>query len=117
LIPLLLTLVLFIAPAAGFWLLVGGLDPIGRLVVASLASMVVVSTVAGVMLVFGLWSPPLGFVAVLVVSGLFALLGWRWRGRPERAAPLTAVPGPRPPVRSRTPKNPDAEGDEWIFEA
>jgi protein-S-isoprenylcysteine O-methyltransferase Ste14 len=115
LIALLLTLVLFLAPAAGFWLLVGGLDPIGRLVVATLASMVVVSTVAGVMLIFGLWSPPLGFVAVLAVSGLFALLGWRWHGRPVPAA--TPGPAPRPPFQPRTPQQPDAEGDEWIFEA
>jgi uncharacterized membrane protein YphA (DoxX/SURF4 family) len=101
LIALLLTFVLFGAPAAGFWLLVGGLDPIGRLVVASLASMVVVSLVAVVMLVFGLWYPMGGFAAVLVISAGFGLAGRRWHG-PLRRTPQQQVPD---------------EGDEWIFES
>ncbi len=98
---LLLTFVLFAAPAAGFWLLVGGLDPIGRLVVASLASMVVVSLVGVVMLIFGLWNPTGGFGAVLAISAGFGLLGWRWHG------PLRTRPG-------RAAEDPD---DDWIFEA
>ena len=100
-IALLLTFALFAAPATGFWLLVAGLDPIGRLVVASVASMVVVATVAVAMLIFGLWHPAAGFLVVLLLSVGFAVAGWRWHG----------------PIRARSVQPEDDEGDEWIFES
>jgi len=115
LIALLLTFVLFGAPAAGFWLLVGGLDPIGRLVVASLASMVVVAMVAAVMLVFGAWDPLAGFAIVLLLSAGFAVAGRRWRGTAVAetgpAGSGGAAVGPAKATDTGT------EGDEWIFES
>lgn len=119
-----LTLLLFGAPAAAFWLLVAGLDPIGRLVMAGLAGMVIVSGVGGVMLIFGLWSPPGGLVAILALSGLMVLLGRLQRQRTASAPPPVAetrrdgLPLPdaaRKPAGA--PPSPADDGDEWLFES
>jgi hypothetical protein len=118
-----LTLLLFGAPAAAFWLLVAGLDPIGRLVMAGLAGMVIVSGVGGVMLIFGLWSPLGGLEAVLALSGLMILLSRLQRRRTTPARPpvdQTRPDGlPLPDTVGKSAGSPPSladEGDEWLFE-
>lgn len=92
-------LILFSAPAVSFWLLVPGLDPIGRLVVASMASLCTVSGVAGVMLITGIWSPIVGFATVLLTSVFMALARCAWRSlRSRRACFVTHRRAPRDPV-------------------
>ena len=118
-----LLLLLFGAPGYTFWRLVPGVDPIGRLVVASVASPVVVSGVAMVMLILGAWSPLGGFLAVLAISGLLAFAA-RYR---HRRFQLPARPGPGHPIRlwpadpssgtadaARSDDSPDT--DNWIYE-
>ncbi|MGI8331091.1 hypothetical protein ACRYCC_14080 [Actinomadura scrupuli] len=112
---LLLVLLIFGLPAYAFWSLVPGLDPIGRLVVASAASPALVSAVAGVMLVTGLWSPGWGLVAVFVVSGLMLLAALVHRAR--RRPPVLPAVVPRRPAPSipAVPAAGPEENDEWIF--
>lgn len=124
-IALILTVILFGAPSAAFWLLVDGLDPIGRLVVSGLAGLVLVSAVACTMLVTGLWSPLGGLIAILVGSAFMALLGYRrYRSRQAeghevpvtagRAGPEQAAERPSP---SRGPRSTAEEGgDEWLYD-
>lgn len=122
---LVLTLVLFGAPAVAFWLFVDGLDPIGRLVVAGLAGLVLVSAVAGTMLITGLWSPVGGLVAILVVSALMALPGYRRHRRrpaeegkvPVKAGDATPRQAAGRPSPSSGPRSTAEEGgDEWLYD-
>jgi hypothetical protein len=112
---MLLMLLIFGLPGFAFWLLVPGLDPIGRLVVASAASPTLVSVVAGVMLVTGVWSPGWGLVAVFLISGLTlpAALARRARSRPP-VLPAVVPRQARPPVPAVPAAGPE-ENDEWIF--
>lgn len=120
-----LALILFGAPSVAFWLLVDGLDPIGRLVVSGLAGLVLVSGVAGTMLITGLWSPAGGFVAILVISALMALLGYRrYRRRPAEQHQVPVSAGDAAPRQAAgrphqsSGKRPAAEegGDEWLYD-
>jgi hypothetical protein len=110
----LLMLLIFVLPGLAFWLLVSGLDPIGRLVVACAASPTLVSAVAGVMLVTGLWSPGWGLVTVFLLSGLLlaAALALRIRKPPKLPA---VIPRPTTPPVPSTPATGPEENDEWIF--
>jgi hypothetical protein len=113
---LLLVLLIFGLPGFAFWLLLPGLDPIGRLVVAVAASPTLVSAVAGVMLITGLWSPGWGLLVVFQISGLILLaaVAHRARRRPP-SLPATVVPRqPTPPVPTVPAAGPE-ENDEWIF--
>jgi membrane protein implicated in regulation of membrane protease activity len=119
----LLTILMFAAPAAAFWLLVGGLDPIGRLVVAGLASLVLVAGVGWVMLTAALWSPRWGFVVVLAVSALVAPLRYLQNRRAARKRRSTAetraegLPLPASPA-APTQRRQEAEDDEgWLYES
>jgi hypothetical protein len=110
-----LMLLIFGLPGFAFWALVPGLDPIGRLVVATAASPTLVSVVAGVMLVTGLWSPGWGLTAVFLISGLMLLaaLARRTRRRPP-ALPTVVHRQPTPPLPVAPAAGPE-ENDEWIF--
>jgi multisubunit Na+/H+ antiporter MnhB subunit len=116
---ILLVLLLLGLPSVAFWLLVPQLDPIGRLVVTTAASPTLVSAVAGVMLVTGLWSPGGGLAAVFVISGLMVLAALAHRARRKQPAPLTVAlrpavpPKPKPAIPAAGPE----ENDEWIFRA
>lgn len=124
-IALILTVILFGAPSVAFWLLVDGLDPIGRLVVSGLAGLVLVSAVAGTMLVTGLWSPLGGLIAILVVSALMALLGYRrHRSRPAGGNEATVTAGRGGPEQAAERPSPSSGprptseegGDEWLYD-
>jgi hypothetical protein len=96
-----LILALLAVPGLAWWTLLRGLDPVGRLVVAVAAALVVVAGTAQVMLMAGAWSPTGGLVAVLVVSAALVAVA----RRPGRArTPSRPVPAARP------------EDDEWIYE-
>ncbi|MEV4257442.1 hypothetical protein AB0J52_30160, partial [Spirillospora sp. NPDC049652] len=69
-----IALLLFAAPAAGCWLLLSDLDPLGRLVAAGAGAFAVLAATAQVMLMADAWSPLGGVTAVVLVSGVLAVL-------------------------------------------
>jgi hypothetical protein len=111
----LLMLLIFVPPGLACWLLLPGLDPIGRLVVACAASPALVSAVAGVMLVTGLWSPGWGLVSVFALSAVILVTAFAHRAHHEPAEmPVTVPRPPAPPVPAAPAAGPE-ENDEWIF--
>ncbi|RFU38540.1 hypothetical protein DZF91_27150 [Actinomadura logoneensis] len=99
---LVLALLLFAAPAAGWWLLLSGLDPLGRLVVASGGAFAVLAGTAQVMLMADAWSPLGGVLAVGALSAVLAVLG-RVR-RPPREGGAASAPPPPPQIAATPPE-------------
>ncbi|MEV5568987.1 hypothetical protein AB0L06_02980 [Spirillospora sp. NPDC052269] len=118
-----LALLLFAAPAAACWLLLSGLDPLGRLVVATAGAFAVLAATAQVMLMANAWSPLHGVVAVVLLSALLAALSRVHRpSRPSRPA-AAPPPEPRPHAPAATrhdlplprARRDDGEEEDWLF--
>ncbi|MBO2450520.1 hypothetical protein J4573_25685 [Actinomadura barringtoniae] len=111
-----LALLLFAVPGAAFWSLMRGLDPVGRLVVAVAAAIVVVAGTAQIMLMAGAWSPGTGLTVVVVLSALVAALA---RVHKRRQPPPPPPPPPPPAGVTRTdirlPRR-DEDEEDWLYE-
>lgn len=118
-----LALLLFAVPAAAWWLLLSGLDPLGRLVVSSAGAFAVLAGAAQVMLMADVWSPLNGVLGVAVLSAVLAALSRVRRpsrpSRPAAAAPPPPEPAPAasgralPPPRRR--HHPGDDDEDWLF--
>ncbi|MCP2339902.1 hypothetical protein [Actinomadura rupiterrae] len=118
-----LALLLFAAPAAAWWLLLPGLDPLGRLVAALAGAFAVLAGTAQVMLMADAWTPLHGVLAVLLLSAVLAALSRVHRppGRPPRPdGPAAAEPAPpHAPATTRQdlplPRRDKEEDEDWLF--
>ncbi|MFC4906101.1 hypothetical protein [Actinomadura gamaensis] len=117
----LLALLLFAAPATAWWLLLSGLDPLGRLVVATAGSFAVLAGTAQVMLMADAWTPMNGVLAVVLLSAALAALSRVHRpSRPPTPVPAPDAPPPNTPATTRQdiplPRRVRKEDDEdWLF--
>jgi hypothetical protein len=82
--PLTLLFVLF-TPALGVAMLLAGLDPLARAIVAGTASVALAASVAEIMLVTASWSPRGGIIAIIITCAGLAIAALVLRRRPTPA--------------------------------
>jgi peptidoglycan/LPS O-acetylase OafA/YrhL len=99
-------LFLLLTPAVCVALLLAGLDPLARAIVAGAAALALATAIAEVMLVASAWSPRAGVIVVGIACGVLALTAAVRRRRAnsggDEASGATA---------------PDDDEDAWAFEA
>ncbi|MFC5184715.1 hypothetical protein [Actinomadura harenae] len=120
-----LALLLFAAPAAAWWLLLSGLDPLGRAVVASAGGFAVIAGTAQVMVMADAWSPFRGVLAVVLLSAVLAALSRVHRpSRPPDAPREASAPpgGHQAPMTSAAsvhdlprPRRREDDDEDWLF--
>ncbi|WP_051468222.1 hypothetical protein [Actinomadura oligospora] len=120
-----LVLLLFAAPAGAWWLLLSGLDPLGRLVAATAGAFAVLAVTAQVLLMADAWNPLAGVLVVVLLSAVLAALSRVHR--PSRPSTPAAAPPPEPhphapavtrhdlPLPRARPRRREDDEEDWLY--